>query len=569
MVFAFIVPVLFTGSAIAVTILETSPANNEEDVAVDTSVTATFENGMESIDESKFYVVRYSTEPFAPAEKISGTATYADKKATWTPTQNLELDVEYYGTIAGGVSGVKESSGSTLDFDYKWKFNTGIRQVIQPADPAIEKTSSGNGDVSITFAEDMKPETINGDTFYIMTYPQDDPFAPGERIPKEDVEVTYSDKTATLKLKEGAFDPDTDYYVTLAASGVKDASGGSPLTLDYKWKFTTSSTTELTASINSPDSNAVINEGDTFDFQGTVENGVLPLDYSWDFGGGAANSDAEAPQGIVFEDEGDYTVTFTVTDAEDKKSSATVTVKVISGGDLEISMTPSEDLTIAKGSSVDFQGTVTAGNAPFTYSWDFGGGADNSGMEDPGNVTFDTGGDYTVTFTVTDAEDKKSSATVTVTVIPGGELEISITPSEDLTIAKGSSVDFQGTVTVGNAPLTYSWNFGDDAIEDSDLKDPGSVAFETEGTYTATFKVTDDNSNEKSASVTIKVVNSVEKGDIDGKGSVNLADAILALQICAGITPDTTVNKEAAVNNDKIGIEDAVYILMEIVNIDT
>jgi len=480
MVFAFIVPVLFTGSAIAVTILETSPANNEEDVAVDTSVTATFENGMESIDESKFYVVRYSTEPFAPAEKISGTATYADKKATWTPTQNLELDVEYYGTIAGGVSGVKEQGGSTLDFDYKWKFNTGIRQVIQPADPAIAETSSGNGDISITFAEDMKPETINGDTFYIMTYPQDD-LAAGERIPKEDVEVTYSDKTATLKLKEGAFDPDTDYYVTLAASGVKDASGGSPLTLDYKWKFTTSSATELTASINSPASNAVINEGDTFDFQGTVENGVLPLDYSWDFGGGAANSDAEAPQGIVFEDEGDYTVTFTVTDAEDKKSSATVTVKVISGGDLEISMTPSEDLTIAKGSSVDFQGTVTAGNAPFTYSWDFDG----------------------------------------------------------------------------------------DAIEDSDLKNPGNVPFETEGTYTATFKVTDDDSNEKSVSVTITVVNSVEKGDIDGKGTVNLADAILALQVCAGITPDTTVNKEAAVNNDKIGIEDAVYILMEIVNIDT
>ena len=52
------------------------------------------------------------------------------------------------------------------------------------------------------------------------------------------------------------------------------------------------------------------------------------------------------------------------------------------------------------------------------------------------------------------------------------------------------------------------------------------------------------------------------QGDINGDGTVNLADAILAIQIISGIPPAVTVKKEADVNGDnKIGIEEAIYIL--------
>ena len=51
-------------------------------------------------------------------------------------------------------------------------------------------------------------------------------------------------------------------------------------------------------------------------------------------------------------------------------------------------------------------------------------------------------------------------------------------------------------------------------------------------------------------------------GDINDSGSVDLADVILALQVCAKISPPPAVNVEREVNNDgKIGLEEAIYAL--------
>jgi len=54
---------------------------------------------------------------------------------------------------------------------------------------------------------------------------------------------------------------------------------------------------------------------------------------------------------------------------------------------------------------VSFTGTGSDpdNNTPLTFAWNFGGGATNSTVEDPGAVTFATAGTYTVTFTVKDA----------------------------------------------------------------------------------------------------------------------------------------------------------------------
>ena len=52
------------------------------------------------------------------------------------------------------------------------------------------------------------------------------------------------------------------------------------------------------------------------------------------------------------------------------------------------------------------------------------------------------------------------------------------------------------------------------------------------------------------------------KGDCNGDGNVDLADAILALQVLAGIRPSSTVYKEGDVNGDgRIGMAEAIYVL--------
>ena len=53
-------------------------------------------------------------------------------------------------------------------------------------------------------------------------------------------------------------------------------------------------------------------------------------------------------------------------------------------------------------------------------------------------------------------------------------------------------------------------------------------------------------------------------GDIDGDFDVDLADAILAFQVMAGIQPSTTIYLEGEVNDDsKIGLEEVIYIMQK------
>jgi hypothetical protein len=57
-------------------------------------------------------------------------------------------------------------------------------------------------------------------------------------------------------------------------------------------------------------------------------------------------------------------------------------------------------------------------------------------------------------------------------------------------------------------------------------------------------------------------------GDLSGEGDVNLADAILGLQVLSGITPSNGVLLSGDVNNDaKISMEEVIYILQYIAGI--
>ena len=60
----------------------------------------------------------------------------------------------------------------------------------------------------------------------------------------------------------------------------------------------------------------------------------------------------------------------------------------------------------------------------------------------------------------------------------------------------------------------------------------------------------------------------ISKGDINADGACDLTDAILVLQVIAGIDPGQNVHKSSDVNgDDKIGIEEAVYVIEKIVGL--
>ena len=175
----------------------------------------------------------------------------------------------------------------------------------------------------------------------------------------------------------------------------------------------------LTAVISSPTGNQTITVGQSVNFQGSASGGTAPYTYSWSFGGGATNSSVQSPGNVTFSTPGSYTVAFTVTDSNNKSSIASVVVNVNSPGGIAAAITsPTTNVTIPLGESDNFQGTVTGGTSPYTYAWNFGGGATNSSVQNPGTVTFKTAGTYTVTFQVSDAKGATSSASRKITVLP-------------------------------------------------------------------------------------------------------------------------------------------------------
>jgi lysophospholipase L1-like esterase len=68
------------------------------------------------------------------------------------------------------------------------------------------------------------------------------------------------------------------------------------------------------------------------------------------------------------------------------------------------------------------------------------------------------------------------------------------TPSSDVTISVGGTVNFTGSGSDpnNNLPLSYRWSFGSGSgVPDSTAQNPGVVQFNNPGTFTVTFTVTD------------------------------------------------------------------------------
>jgi len=77
---------------------------------------------------------------------------------------------------------------------------------------------------------------------------------------------------------------------------------------------------------------------------------------------------------------------------------------------------PAALVNIFAGESLHFHTTITGGDPTLSYLWDFDDGATNSNQQDPGSVTFNVPGTYTVTFTVTDIDDDSDNDAITIIV---------------------------------------------------------------------------------------------------------------------------------------------------------
>ncbi|HLP97426.1 MAG TPA: PKD domain-containing protein [Sideroxyarcus sp.] len=339
------------------------------------------------------------------------------------------------------------------------------------------------------------------------------------------------------------------------------------------------------ASISAPTGNVTVAQGGTVTFQGSGNDpdGNTPLTYSWNFGGGAANSTAQNPGAVRFNTAGSYTVTFTVTDSLGLSSAPvtrTVTVTApapVSGAPVATIIEPAGNVTIMPGGTVTFRGAGTASASSSSddghdgehgdehdddehdgeharkltlrYNWNFGGGAPNSTRQNPGAVRFNSAGVFTVTFTVTDSRGRVSApVTRIVTVVAPNQPPVASisAPADDVTITQGGTVTFQGSGSDpdGNTPLTYSWDFGGGA-PDSTMQNPGAVKFDTVGSYIVTFTVT-DSLGLASTPATRTVTVTAERG-----AAATIVKPAMNVSVLPG--GSVTFSAEAAASSGKLG----------------
>jgi PKD repeat protein len=172
-------------------------------------------------------------------------------------------------------------------------------------------------------------------------------------------------------------------------------------------------------------------------------------------------------------------------------------------------LSPSKNDQIYEGGVFTFSSAVSGGNAPYIYSWDFGGGAVDSSEKDPGDVVFGAKGTYTITFSVSDSDGKTSTDSVTLSVteedtVPSAKI---ITPDGDRIVAAGGSVYFKGNASFDNSPANISWTFDGNASNTASIE-PGDVTFSNARPepYTVNFSVTDADGDIANDTVRITVV---------------------------------------------------------------
>ena len=149
-----------------------SPAQGALDVAVTSTVTATFDRALNAttVNTTTFRLLDASNA----AVPSSVTYNAATLTATSAPSSSLNFSSAYHAVISGGVNGIKDTSGNPMASDLSWNFSTRSAQsTISIWAPATTPTVVDSSDpaaveLGVRFRSDVAG-SILGIRFYKST----------------------------------------------------------------------------------------------------------------------------------------------------------------------------------------------------------------------------------------------------------------------------------------------------------------------------------------------------------------------------------------------------------------
>jgi PKD repeat protein len=259
-------------------------------------------------------------------------------------------------------------------------------------------------------------------------------------VPAKLVEMTYSTNFAPNETRTGHFiltvtaatprnlGEITGYSIfyegNSAAAETTTPSGSlasTPLPASVKQVFDSfelvaAPTEPLTVEITSSDTEGIAPA--TFEFEADVTGGMEPYIINWDFGDGDEESDDDDDETVehTFDQAGTYNVAVIVTDSTGRTASDSILITVEAPPPLTAVDIISNDTEGLAPATFEFEANVTGGTEPYTYSWDFGDGSEESDDDETVEHTFDQAGTYNVDLTVTDSTGRTASDSILITV---------------------------------------------------------------------------------------------------------------------------------------------------------
>ena len=263
-------------------------------------------------------------------------------------------------------------------------------------------------------------------------------------------------------------------------------------------------------------SNQTVTEDALVRFDGSASSDNIGIvSYAWAFTDVTPQTLTGVNPTYIFTTPGTYTVTLDVTDAAGNWNTDTMWVNV-----LVDTISPTADAglnqTVPEDTIVNFDARGSSDNIGIvSYEWDFGDGANGTGITTTHNYI--QLGIYTVTLTVKDAAGNSDTSLITITVLDVTAPIANAGPAQ--TVAEDTLVTFNGSQSSDNVDIiNYTWTFTDITPQTLNGTNP-TYNFTTPGTYIVTLTVTDMAGNNATDTVTIIVLL-----DTDGDGTPDTAD---------------------------------------------
>ncbi len=188
---------------------------------------------------------------------------------------------------------------------------------------------------------------------------------------------------------------------------------------------------------------------------------------------------------------------------------------------------------IVSNQSISFFYTGIGGNLPLRFEWDFGDESPRSNEKNPTHC-YSISGNYSVNLTVIDATaDFVWISKTNYIVVEEDTTPILEFPESEIYVDKGYQIQLFCDVSGGNAPLKYSWDFGDDSSLSNEMNPIHT--YEDSGNYVVTLTVIDRDGDMTIRTTNVLVSSNSESDDTSTEQDFNPAIIVFSACLFLGI----------------------------------